>query len=98
MKNEAALAAIFGKLEDIVNASDIDTVFAMAKERNTQINRRIAGEFRLGQMVNFMSEKDGPMSGEIESIGRTGRVKVKLVNSRWSHYTMGAGFLKENLR
>lgn len=86
-------------VDQLTTHSAIDAAYALLKERTTLIDRNAAGNFRLNQSVKFRSSNDGILEGYIESIGRTGRVKVKLnSNSRYDSYSMGAAFLNENLR
>ncbi len=78
--------------------AEISEAYRLLKNQTTFVDRTAARSFRLDQTVKFRTEKDGVQSGRIRSIGRTGRVVVKLVEtSRYDTFTLGGAYLKENL-
>lgn len=86
------------EIATLTTNSEISEAYALLKRRTEQIDISAAQQFRINQPVKFRSEKNGLMSGRISNIGRTGRVKVELINNRYDSYSMGAEFLKENLQ
>lgn len=91
------MSNIRSAINELKSHSDLSDAYALMKRRSAAIDIEAAQDFRINQTVKFQSEKDGVMRGKISNIGRTGRVKVTLIDSRWDSYTMGGAFLKENL-
>jgi biotin-(acetyl-CoA carboxylase) ligase len=84
----------------ISKASQIEQAYAALKVKQQSLDRFYAAMFHLNQNVAFRSN-GSQWNGEVESIGRTGRIRVKLttggIHGRYSHYTLGAASLHENL-
>jgi len=84
----------------IIRASEIERAYAVLKEKQKSLDRFYAANFRLNQKVAFRSN-GSQWNGTIESIGKTGRIRVTLttggIHGRYTHFTLGAASLNENL-
>jgi hypothetical protein len=91
------MSTIFNSVAKIETSKNIDLVYDMLKEQRTKLDRKNSSNFNLGQEVTFMSD-GGKYNGTVDSIGRTGRVKVKLIGHfKYDQYTLGASSLLEGL-
>lgn len=87
------LTEVLANIQGIETNTDINRIYEVLKDRTTSLNRAAAGRFRLNQPIEMHGYK-----GNIESIGRTGRIKIKLVGHwKYSHYTVGAQELTEQI-
>jgi hypothetical protein len=87
------LQEVLANIEGIRTNADIDRIYAQLKDKTTRLNRAAAGRFRLNQPIEIHG-----YTGKIESIGRTGRIKIKLTGHwKYSHYTTGAQELVEQI-
>ena len=87
------LTEVLANIQGIRTNADIDQIYAVLKDRTTSLNRAASGRFRLNQPIEIHGYK-----GKVESIGRTGRVKIKLEGHwKYSHYTTGAQELVEQI-
>ena len=85
------------RIDKLQTSAAIDQLYAVLKRKQERLNKSAAVSFRLGQVVNFNSQ-GSRWSGEVESIGKGGKIKVKLSNSgRYSHYNIGAAHLYEGI-
>jgi len=81
----------------ITKVSEIREIYELLKTRNQVLDRRHAENFRLNQKVTFIANRSRWV-GEVESINKTGKIKIKLINGgRYSHYTLGAAELQDGL-
>ena len=86
------------QINRISKLSELHKVYDMYKNRLIQLDESAAEDFRLNQEVKFHSDKHGTYLGKIQSIGRKGRIIVKLNPGQgFDTYAMGAKYLKENL-
>jgi hypothetical protein len=76
------------------NTDDMDGIYALLKDRTNELNRKAAMDFHVGQEVNFIDNKGRRWTGAVDNINREGRVKVKVVNTRYDSYTCGAQTLQ----
>ena len=90
-----------GLISDIchiaVEQKDIDKLYAVLKAHQGDLDEREAIRFRITQPVSFKVES-GRYNGTIESIGRKGRIKIKLIgHPRYSQYKIGGLSLAEGI-
>ena len=92
------LNEVLTNIEGLREQGQIDAIYARLKSKSTELNVIASSNFRLRQNVEFRA--DGiRYKGYVESIGRTGRIKVALLeNTRYSHYTIGANALVESIK
>ena len=90
-----AQRSIFNTLQTINDPQEIEAMYSFFKDKTKELDIKAAESFRINQKLKFYGHDNSFYEGNVLSIGRTGRVKVKLINSRYSHYTAGASFLKK---
>jgi len=88
---------IKNSVKSLTSYNDIEAVFYAYKEQMRDMDIKSAGSFRIGQAIKFRTDKHGVMEGTVHSISGIGRLKIKLTNNRYSDYSAGALFIKENL-
>jgi hypothetical protein len=88
-----SLTNVLANIQGITTNSDINRIYSVLKDKVTSLNRAAAGRFRLNQSITISG-----YTGKIESIGKTGRVKIKL-KGHWKYdsYTTGAQELVEQI-
>jgi hypothetical protein len=89
------LQVLFENIEKVTSSRDIDRVYEKMKTHVKDLNREYAGLFKLNESVEFTCDGD-TYKGKVESIGRTGRIKIELHGHwKYSQYTIGAARLSE---
>jgi hypothetical protein len=83
-------------IAQIQTQEELDIIFRAYKNRWDALNVRDAVHFRLNQKVKFR-DKGEVWEGTVDTIRNNGKIKVKLISSRYSHYNLGAHFLLNNL-
>ena len=84
-------------ITELTSYSDLNGLYDVIKNRMRELDRAAARSFSLGQYVEFY-EKGSFFKGNVSNIGRTGRIKIDLIDNRYDNFTGGAKFLSENLK
>jgi tRNA U55 pseudouridine synthase TruB len=88
---------IFENISKLTSVNEIDQIHDQLNAHITELNRDQAGKFKLNERVAF-TERGDAYEGIVESIGRTGKIKINLIKHwKYSQYTMGAARLAEKL-
>jgi len=82
-------------ISELGEEKEISEAFDAIKEQQKRINIRHCQRYHVSQPVTFIDNKRTRYSGTISNIGSTGRITIKLINSRYSSYAMGAAGLTE---
>ena len=91
-----SIALIISAINQVETQKELITINKALIVRIKQIDRIKSQEFRIGQNVKVRDNKRMKVyTGEVISIGRTGRVKIK--TGPHSTFTCGSAYLLANL-
>lgn len=95
--NKKAMNEIERLIGNLSNTNEVSALYGVLKNKLTELDRKFSSHFNLDEEVKFKCDKGIHYRGTIDSIGRTGRVKINLIDSRYDTFSIGAGSLKDNL-